>query len=57
MSSVPKSRIPIPGTESVEKAIRLTYAQMMLNAVFAASTGGMFLIGFAMALDRSWTTP
>ncbi len=34
----------------VERAIRLTYAQMMLNAVFAASTGGMFLIGFGLAL-------
>ncbi len=34
----------------LDRAIRLTYAQMMLNAVFAASTGGMFLVGFAMAL-------
>lgn len=34
----------------LERAIRLTYAQMTLNAIFAASTGGMFLVGFAMAL-------
>ena len=34
----------------VTRAIRLTYAQMMLVAVFGASTGGMFLIGFAMEL-------
>ena len=41
---------PVPPPEQVERAIRLSYAQMMLGAVFAASTGGMFLIGFAMSL-------
>ncbi len=40
----------MPGTASVRRAIRLTYAQMMLNSIFGASTGGMFLVGFAMAL-------
>lgn len=35
---------------AVDRAIRLTYAQMMSGAVFGASTGGMFLIGFALAL-------
>ena len=44
------SPIPPPSAKQVERAIRLTYAQMMLGAVFAASTGGMFLIGFAMRL-------
>lgn len=39
--------IPAP---VVDRAIRLTYAQMMSGAVFGASTGGMFLIGFALAL-------
>ncbi len=39
-----------PDARAVERAIRLTYAQMMLNAVFGASTGGMFLIGFAIGL-------
>ena len=32
------------------RAIRLSYAQVMLNAVFGASTGGMFLIGFLIRL-------
>ena len=39
--------------EQVQSAIRLTYGQMMLNAVFGASTGGMFLIGFALSLGAS----
>ena len=42
--------IPSPSAPQVERAIRLSHAQMMLGAVFAASTGGMFLIGFAMRL-------
>jgi MFS family permease len=42
--------IPMPAPEQVARAIRLTYAQMMLSAVFGASTGGMFLVGFAIAL-------
>jgi MFS family permease len=42
--------IPMPSPAQVDRAIRLSYAQMMLGAVFAASTGGMFLIGFAMKL-------
>jgi hypothetical protein len=42
--------IPMPSPHEVERAIRLSYMQMMLNAVFGASTGGMFLIGFAMGL-------
>ena len=32
------------------RAMRLSYIQVMLNAVFGASTGGMFLIGFALRL-------
>lgn len=40
----------MPAAAQVERAIRLSYAQMMFNAVFAASTGGMFLIGFAIQL-------
>jgi MFS family permease len=42
--------ITVPGAAQVDRAIRLSYAQMMLNAVFAASTGGMFLVGFALEL-------
>jgi hypothetical protein len=40
----------MPVAAQVERAIRFSYAQMMFNAVFAASTGGMFLIGFAIQL-------
>jgi len=40
----------MPAAAQVDRAIRLSYAQMMLNAVFAASTGGMFLVGFALEL-------
>ena len=40
---------PIPPWQ-VERAIRLSYAQIVLQAVFGASTGGVFLIGFAMSL-------
>lgn len=44
---------PPPHPADIDRAIRLTYTQMMLNAVFAASTGGMFLIGFALELGAS----
>jgi len=40
----------MPGPEAVDRAIRYSYAQAMLGAVFAASTGGMFLTGFALKL-------
>ena len=45
-----------PHPSQVDRAIRLSYAQAMLGAVFAASTGGMFLIGFAIQLgaDNVW---
>jgi len=42
--------IPMPSPTEVERAIRLSYVQMMCGAVFFASTGGMFLVGFAMRL-------
>ncbi len=45
-----REQIPMPDAAQVGRAIRLTYAQMMLFAIFAASTGGMFLVGFAMEL-------
>ncbi|HEY3417008.1 MAG TPA: MFS transporter, partial [Armatimonadota bacterium] len=41
---------PAALTPSVTRAVKLTYAQSMLGAVFAASTGGMFLIGYALKL-------
>jgi len=40
----------MPTETQVNHAIKLTYAQVMLGSVFGASTGGMFLIGFAMGL-------
>ena len=35
---------------AIERAVRLSYAQAMLGAIYAASTGGMFLIGYALRL-------
>lgn len=51
-ASPPAGKPPLcqPTPPLVERAIRLSYAQMMLGAVFGASTGGMFLVGFAMRL-------
>jgi len=43
----------MPDADQVRRAVRLTYAQMMLTAVFAASTGGMFLVGFAIELGAN----
>lgn len=36
--------------DDVEKAVRLSYLQTILSAVYIASTGGMFLIGYALKL-------
>jgi MFS family permease len=51
----PAALVP-PEPAAVDRAIRLTYVQMMLAAIFGASTGGMFLVGFAMKLgaDDVW---
>ena len=43
-------RLP-PGT--VRRAARLSFAQAMVGAVYAASTGGMFLIGYALTLGAT----
>ncbi len=43
-------RVPPPTPVQVDRAVRLSYAQVMLGAIFGASTGGMFLIGFAIQL-------
>jgi MFS family permease len=37
----------------IDRAISLSYAQAMLGAVYGASTGGMFLIGYALMLGAS----
>lgn len=34
----------------IERAIRLSYVQAMLASVYAASTGGMFIVGYALKL-------
>ncbi len=39
--------------QTIERAIKLTYAQAMLGSIYAASTGGMFLIGYALRLGAS----
>ena len=39
-----------PPPRATERAIRFTYAQAMLGAIFGASTGGMFLTGYALRL-------
>ena len=38
---------------SIDRAIRLTYGQAMLSSIYAASTGGMFLIGYALRLGAN----
>ena len=37
----------------VSRAVRLSYAQAMLGSIYAASTGGMFLIGYALKLGAN----
>jgi len=38
---------------AVRQAVRLSFAQAMLGAVYGASTGGMFLIGYALLLGAT----
>lgn len=38
---------------AVRRAVRLSFVQAMLGAVYAASTGGMFLIGYALRLGAT----
>jgi MFS family permease len=38
---------------AVRRAIRLSYLQVMLGAIYGASTGGMFLIGYALRLGAT----
>jgi len=39
-----------PTERQVERSMQFTYAQALFNSVFVASTGGMFLIGYALRL-------
>ncbi len=52
-----KPGLSMPSLPLVERAMRLSYVQVMLGAVFGASTGGMFLIGFAMRLGKELPLP
>ncbi|MCX5658881.1 MAG: MFS transporter [Planctomycetota bacterium] len=38
---------------TLRRALRLSYAQAMLGAIYGASTGGMFLIGYALKLGAT----
>lgn len=52
----PPAQAPAPAqlpTHLVDSAVRLSCAQAMLGAVYGASTGGMFLIGYALKLHAS----
>ncbi len=40
-------------TSAIERAVKLSYIQAMLVAVYGASTGGMFIIGYALKLGAS----
>ena len=44
---------PPTSPQVLDRAIALTYVQAMLGSVYGASTGGMFLIGFALALGAT----
>lgn len=38
---------------ATERAVKLSYAQAMLSSVYGASTGGMFIIGYALKLGAT----
>lgn len=46
------SALTMPPPE-IERAIRLSYGQAMLSSIYVASTGGMFLIGYALKLGAN----
>ncbi len=50
MTDTATPHIPTPLRE---RAVKFTYAQAMLGAVYAASTGGMFLVGYALKLGAT----
>lgn len=49
----PEPAIAAVSPAEVERSIRLSYVMAMLSAVYGASTGGMFLIGYALQLGAS----
>lgn len=50
LSLLPDHVVP---PRAVERAVRLSYAQAMLSAIYAAFTGGMFIIGYALKLGAT----
>ena len=48
--STPASGLTV---RQIQRAISFSYAQAMLGAVYGASTGGMFLIGYALMLGAT----
>ncbi len=56
VASVPSSaggRVVMLPRGAVRRAVRLSFVQAMLGAVYGASTGGMFLIGYALQLGAT----
>jgi len=51
MGEAPRAVGPTP--EQIDQARRLSYVQAMLGSIFAASTGGMFLVGYALRLGAA----
>ncbi len=49
-SLLPEQPDPPVSDYEIERAIRFSYAQAMVSAIYGASVGGMFLIGFALQL-------
>ena len=53
VAALPASMPPV-ATADVRRAVRLSYVQAMLGSIYGASTGGMFLIGYAFALGADY---
>ncbi len=49
-SPLPEQPDPPVSDYEIERAIKASYVQAMVSAVYGASVGGMFLIGFALQL-------
>jgi MFS family permease len=45
--------VPDLPPEIIQRAVRLSYAQAMVGSIYVASTGGMFLIGYALKLGAN----
>jgi len=46
------SALTVPPS-AIDRAIRLSYGQAMLSSIYLASTGGMFIIGYALKLGAT----